>query len=345
MSEFLNELRDSATQVVDGAGTPASEETTWPLIVELGWLLTAVPEDIDGLGLGIREVTAVHTELGRGLVEAPFLPAMLAMEALSHSDLGDRAERIATIAAGECATASLAESALNVAGGKLSGTQVAVQSADNATQVLVWTQAQDCVALVALDAAGVSVTRRETWDVTRRLFDVAFDNVALDQQQVLAEGAAATALVQRLRTVRDFGIAADSLGGGVELLERTVEYLKTRQQFGRPLALFQALKHRCADMKTLLAGAEALLLDSVGRVYDDIGSADAGQRATRCKYLACSAFAAVAEDALQLHGGIGMATEHECHLFLKRAMLNEQLGDGPESGADAIAAGFLAARS
>lgn len=343
MSEFLIELQDSARQVVEGAGTPAREETTWPLIVELGWLLTAVPEDIDGLGLGIQEVTAVHTELGRGLVEAPFLPAMLAIEALAHSGLADKAERIAAIAGGECASAALTDAALTIAGGSLSGTQSAVQSADNASQVLVWTQAQDCVLLVALDQPGVTVTRRETWDITRRFFDVTFEGVAVDSQCVLAEGDAAKALIARLCTVRDFGLAADALGGGMELLERTVEYLGTRQQFGRPLALFQALKHRCADAKTLLAGAEALLLDSVSRVGDDLAGDDARRRANRCKYLACAAFAEVAEDALQLHGGIGMATEHECHLFLKRAMLNEQLGGGPEREADAIADGFIAA--
>ncbi len=342
MSEFLNELRDSAKQVVDGSSLPAKEDTTWPIIVELGWLLTAVPEDVDGLGLGIQEVTALHMELGRGLVEAPFITAMMAVEALSHSELGDKAERIATIAGGECATASLAESGVALTQGKLSGDLTAVLSADTASQLLVWTHEQDCVALIALEQPNVTVTARETWDITRRLFDVELNDVDLEQETVLATGEAAEELIARLKNVRDLALASDALGGGLSLLERTVEYLNTRQQFSRPLALFQALKHRCADMKTLLAGAEALLLDGVARIGDDLASEAATLTARKCKHLACDAFSNVAEEALQLHGGIGMATEHECHLFLKRAMLNEHLGGSVDSYPDFVADQFLA---
>jgi len=346
MSEYLNELQDSARQVVDGAGTPASEETTWPLLVELGWLLTMVPEELDGLGLGIQEACALHTELGRGLAEVPLLSTMLAIEALSQSDLGDKAERIANIAAGECITASLTASGISLGESRtLSGLQLAVPSADKASQILVWTQASDCVVLVGLDQAGVQVTRHESWDTTRRLFDIQLQDVALEQQLVLAEGAAAASLITRLETVRDFSLAADSLGSGTALLEQTVEYLTTRQQFGRPLALFQALKHRCADMKMLLAGAEALLINSLGSIDENLAVPGAQLKAKKVKYLACSAFMNVAEEALQLHGGIGMASEHPCHLYLKRAMLNEHLGDNEDSYVAAIADSFLSANS
>ena len=102
----------------------------------------------------------------------------------------------------------------------------------------------------------------------------------------------------------------------------TVEYLQTRRQFGRPLALFQALKHRCADLKASVTAAEALLSDSLDR-------ASSGQDAAvamGAKQFACSVYTRVAEEAIQLHGGIGMTAEHPCHLFLKRAQLNEQLG-------------------
>mgnify|MGYP006107267309 CR=1 FL=1 len=340
MSEYLNELRESARQVIDGSDTPALEATTWPLMVELGWLLTTVPETLDGLGLGIQEACALHTELGRGLSESPFLPAMLAIEALSHSEFAEKADWIATIAGGQCVTASLVTSTISLESSRLSGLQLAVLSADNASHVLVWTQAADCVALVALDQPGVTVTLREAWDTTRRLFDVRLD-VPLEQQLVLAQGNAAARLIARLETVRDFSLAADSLGAGAALLDTTVEHLQTRHQFGRPLALFQSLKHRCADMKCLLAGAEALLADSLIQVGDDLASADARLRAQKAKYLACSAFSDVAEDALQLHGGIGMASEHPCHLYLKRAMLSEHLGDAEDSYLTAIADSLL----
>lgn len=347
MSEYLNELRDSARQVIDGTEAPASEATVWPLTVELGWLLTTVPEQLDGLGMGIQEVCALHSELGRGLVEAPFLTASLVVDALCQSDLDNKAELVARFAMGECATCSLTvpSVATDNSGETLSGLQSAVLSADTASHVLVWTGERDCVALVALEQPGVTVTRRETWDVTRRLFDVDFDQVDLSQETVLAEGDAAETLIARIETARDFALAADAIGGGTALLEQTVEYLNTRKQFGRPLALFQALKHRCADMKTLLAGAEALLADSLIRVGDDLASDAAIVQARKVKYLACSAFAQVAEEALQLHGGIGMAVEHPCHLYLKRAMLNEQLGEAEDDYPAYIANEFLSAQA
>ena len=100
----------------------------------------------------------------------------------------------------------------------------------------------------------------------RRLFDLHFADVLLEEKFTLARGTAAQALTARLATQRDFALAAEAVGGANALLELTVQYLGTRNQFGRPLALFQALKHRCADLKALIAGAEALLLDSLGRI-------------------------------------------------------------------------------
>jgi len=114
-----------------------------------------------------------------------------------------------------------------------------------------------------------------------------------------------------------------------------VDYLGTREQFGRPLALFQALKHRCADLKTRTEAARALLLDSLDRLQAQGARALAGEEAGRAgraaRLLACDAYAVVAEEAVQLHGGIAMSEEHDCHLFFKRAMLNEHLGRAPAS--------------
>jgi alkylation response protein AidB-like acyl-CoA dehydrogenase len=185
---------------------------------------------------------------------------------------------------------------------------------------------------VPVNTAGVNIVARPTWDQTRRLFDVQFNNVALDKKLTLASGPAAKSLSQRLSTLRDFGLAADAVGGAAAILAMTVEYLQTRQQFGRPLALSQALKHRCADLKALVEAADALLHDNLAKISANFGAADSADDAENkgkaAKRLACSAFATIAEEALQLHGGIGMTEEHDCHLFLKRALLNDQLGHG-----------------
>ena len=140
----------------------------------------------------------------------------------------------------------------------------------------------------------------------------------------LARGVLAASACTALATHLHFAIAADCVGAAGALLEQTVEHLKTRRQFDRPLASFQALKHRCADLKVTIQAAEALLADYLSRLE----GAPWGERlalARAAKSIASSAFRSVAEEAMQLHGGMSMSAEHNCHLFLKRALLNEQL--------------------
>lgn len=316
MSEMHNELRDSARQVVNGLGAPLGEQASWTQVVELGWLLTAVPEDLGGLGLGLDGACILHAELGRGVAGGPFLPAMLALDAVCASAIADKAAWIEKLTTSFCVTAPLADAPLFMMDGALSGTASAVQSANDAAHILIC--APDHVVLAPLPAA--KLTSRPTWDETRRLFDVRFDGVKIDDALVLARGDAAHALSQRLAAHRDFALAADSVGGAAALLELTVDYLKTRRQFGRPLALFQALKHRCADLKSQVSAAEALLLDQLAR-------GDASPlAAAKAKQLAASVYAWMGEEAIQLHGGIAMTAEHVCHRYVKRALLNEHLG-------------------
>lgn len=326
-NEFLAELRESARQVVAGEGLAANEDKLWSLISELGWLLTSVPEELDGLGQGLPGTCLLHEELGRGLSTAPFIPAQIAIDAICASELENKSAWLERLASGELVTAPLVDPELDVREtGAVSGTVSAVQSADRAQYLLLWVQEPACVFLLPCDHPGVELEQRRTWDVTRRLFDVRLSDVELDDSLVLARGPNAIELISRIQTTLDFALAADSVGGASALLELTVEHLQTRTQFGRPLALFQSLKHRCADLKMQLAAADALLQQNLAHVGESVDSTMARLAATKAKYLACTVFAKVAEEALQLHGGIGMAVEHSCHLFLKRAMLNEHLG-------------------
>ncbi|PTU30127.1 acyl-CoA dehydrogenase family protein [Stenotrophobium rhamnosiphilum] len=324
----LIELRDSARQVLSGLGLAVNEEKVWPIVTDLGWLLVGVPETLGGLEQGVTGSCAFHAELGRSLAAAPYAAATIAIDAICHSTLANQQSLIERFATGEIVTASLAESAVAIASNKVTGTMTAVPSADKASHVLVCVENSELVALLSLNQPGVEITARQTWDTTRRLFDVRFADVALDETLTLASGADAKTLSSRISTLRDFALAADAVGGAEALLEMTVEYLKTRKQFGRPLALFQALKHRCADLKMLISSAEALLNDSLSRVGNQLDGAQAVAMGKAAKYLACSVYARVAEESLQLHGGIGMTSEYPCHLYLKRALLNEHLGSG-----------------
>ena len=347
MNADLIELQQSVRQVLAGRTVSADEHGTWSLLVELGWLLAGVSAELGGLGQGLAGACVLQIELGRRLATVPFLPAALALDAVCQSALADREQWVERLTAGQYVAAPLAESAFDLeqasdGTARLTGLAAGVQSADRASHALVWTSAGDCVALAPLDRAGVTIVARPTWDATHRLFDLRFTGMELDGALVLARGTVAQALVRRLVTLRDLGLAADAVGGANALLDLTVEHLQVRRQFGRPLALFQALKHRCADLKTLIAAAEALLLDTLGRLGDAIADAEDELKGKTAKYLASSTYAKVAEEALQLHGGIGMASEHQCHLFLKRALLNEHLGRKDERYALDIADSLLA---
>lgn len=337
MSFELSELQDSARRVVDNAGIASNETEFWTQITELGWLMVAVPESLSGLDAGVQGACAIHTELGRGLSTAPYLPAMLAVEAICKSNVIDQNAWLERVFGGNLITASLSECCIDLEDGKLQGTAIGVQSADNATHVLLWSSKQDVVVLVDLQQPGVTTTSKPTWDQTRRLFDVDLEDVALGEHIVLAEGTAAKAMIRQLLSLRDFYLAADTIGGAQAMLDVTVEHLQTRIQFKRPLALFQALKHRCADMKASIVAAEAMLYDALRKIDGDLESGDCSTKAMGAKMFCTNMFTQVAEDCLQLHGGIGMADEHPCHLFLKRALLSEQLCGSATSNAIQIA--------
>lgn len=347
MNAELIELRDSARQVLAAqglaGGLAAAEDKSWAQVHELGWLLVAVPEDLGGLGQGLAGAAAFHAEFGRSLGSSRYLAAMLAIDAIGQSDIADRAGWIERLSTRDFATAALAGSALRLGddGARLHGTVQAVVSADAASHLLVGTADERWIGLLPLRQPGIDCVSRPTWDETRRLFDVRIDNAAAETALVLARGDAAVRLNRRLAVQRDFALAADAVGGADALLQMTIDYLQTRRQFGRPLALFQALKHRCADLKAQVLAAEALLADSLSRAGDALDTAAAATLGRGAKSLACTNFARVAEEALQLHGGIGMTAEHACHRFLKRALLNEHLGRDTERYALDIADALL----
>ena len=316
----LGELRDAASKAFPADQLRPARDAAWQLAAEMGWLMMPVAEEAGGLGLGRDASATILCEMGRVLGTAPLIPALLTVQALGDaSDLADQQGWIERACAGEYIAMNLDRATISLgAGDVLDATLPAIPDADMASHTLVF--GPDFCALVPLDAPGVNVTERPLWDESRRLFDVTVSGHAIAPDMFLARGAAATAIGDRLRSGLLLTVAADSLGGAAACLDMTVEYLKTRRQFDRPLAMFQALKHRCADFKIELGAAEALFWSRAGdesATTTDIGAA---------KVLACDVFRKIAEEAIQLHGGIGLTDEHNCHLFMKRAMLNLQLG-------------------
>lgn len=297
------ELRDSARKAFGDAPLGCDAEASWSRLTEMGWFMMTVPEELGGLGLGSEATAVIHYELGRALVPGHAIAQMLVVEALSLSGQQDLLD---SAMAGEPMTTSLA---MPGDGDVIT----AVPSADIARFVLI--DRQDGLRLIALDRC--DIIAQPTWDETRRLFDVRVP--AAETGLLIAQGDAAATLRLRLQARLLLALSADSLGGAEAALAMTVDYLKTRRQFDRPLAMFQALKHRVADLKIAHSAAEALLWD---RTTGARSLAEMGALKAHCT----AAYRLIAEDVVQLHGGIGLTQEYPCHLFLKRAMLNCALG-------------------
>ncbi len=331
----LNELRDAVQKAFPADKLAAPRDAAWSLVAEQGWLMIGLPEDQGGLGLGRDAAVAIHFELGRVLAAAPLIPALLALEGIAAStSLADREGWIERICGGEYVPLNMLPGTVEDVGGTLSGRLSGFFEADMADHVLAGIAGQ--YLLIPTDAPGVSLIKRDLWDESRSLFDIELTGYRPDPALLVAEGETVKALHDRISPLAQLAIAADSLGGANAALEMTVEYLKTRRQFDRPIAMFQALKHRCADLKTHIAAAEALLWQRAGQL--DASIADLGV----AKALANECYMSTTEEAIQLHGGIGLTNEHNCHLFMKRAMLNAQLSGGGDHWREAAGRQALA---
>jgi alkylation response protein AidB-like acyl-CoA dehydrogenase len=302
----------------------------WSEMAALGGLGLAIPEAHGGLGQGIGELGVLYEELGRALSRVPVMGVLLAAQAVAAAGRPDQQARwLPALAAGRLIATVALPSEPRAPGpvidedARANGTVADVVFAGAMDLLFIPVRRLDggrALLAVSQSEPGVVVERRSAIDLTRDLGDVVLRDVAAagDHLIELSE--------QQWTDLLDhagLALAADSIGGAARILERTVAYMQTRVQFDRPIGSFQALKHRAASWKVLLEAAGALVRHAAER----LASGDAGRSAaaSAAKFYACDAFAAIAGDSVQLHGGIGFTWEHECHLFLKRAKLNQVL--------------------
>lgn len=317
MSIEREELHEAARKSFANATGQNDPSRIWQQLLEMGWMGISVPERLGGLGLDDEAEAVVHFELGRILGPAMVTAHMSSLRALAA---GEQSELLSQGLIGKRFTTSLMFDAAEEEGGLISGELAAVPDADSADYFLIAAGERIVVLPAGLVQLKVSPTR--LWDTTRNLSCVTLDRVPLTDGLIIASGSAAYELWDSVNGHIMRALAADSLGGTQAVLEMTVDYLKVREQFGRPLATFQALKHRCADLHTALCEAEALFWRDMVMARDETGVNGFGS----AKAAISDVYADVAEEAIQLHGGIGLTQEHGCHLFLKRAFLNAALG-------------------
>ena len=334
-SEVEQELRANVRALL-AARSPQSEvlartESEQPvdtglwraLAEELGVTGLAVPEKWGGAGASWRETAVVLEELGRAVAPVPYFgSSVLATAALLA--LGD-GELLPPVAAGErvaalvvsfaTAPGSAFPAAIAAHGGRLDGAVGRIADARTADLLLVPARdAGGVPALYAVDAAAAEVTDVVSLDMTRPLADL---RLTAAPGRLLASGPAAERALEAALTTGAALLASEQLGVAEWALETTLAYVKVRHQFGRPVGSFQAVKHRLADLWVAVAQLRAVARNAADAVAS--GSPDAPVAAAVAQAFASQVAVTAAEEAVQLHGGIGFTWEHPAHLYLKRA--------------------------
>ncbi|ONH31065.1 acyl-CoA dehydrogenase family protein [Pseudofrankia asymbiotica] len=322
-----------------GDGHPAE---LWKAFAEQGWLAVLVPEENDGIGLGLLDAQVLARAFGTGAVPGPWLPTVLAGEAVRLA--GSPAQRAAVLgplAAGELvATVALRapggsfdQSGVGVTadagpgGARLTGTASPVEYAGVARTAVVAAKEPDGgIGLYLVDPASpsVTVTALDTYDGTTRLGGLVLDGAT--GERLPESNAAVLAELNRRGAVLT---AADLVGIARAALTRTIEYDKTRVQFGRPVGGFQVIKHTLADLHVGVLMAEHAVLYAAHAVDAELPDAELAVAVAKAK--AGDAAQRATAAMIQYHGGIGYTWEHEAHFFYKRAKrLVATFGDAGE---------------
>jgi len=299
------------------------DKELWARLAELGVTGLTVDEKHGGAGAGHVELAVVAEELGRALAPVPFVAVTLAATALSAAEGAD--DLLARIAGGEAvatvAGAGVSDGAPTATqsggGWTLEGTANLVLDGQHADHVIVLTGGRTFA--VDATASGLTRTALDSADPTRSFARLDFAGTPATVLNGDASGA--------VRRAAALTMAAEQAGGTAHCVETTVEYAKIRMQFGRPIGSFQAVKHALADMYSESEQAVAALRFAAWAADEDPDEAD---NAASLAKIACSeAYAHVAAQTIQLHGGIGFTWEHDAHLYFKRARADNALFGDP----------------
>ncbi|MFZ2173460.1 MAG: acyl-CoA dehydrogenase family protein [Rhodococcus sp. (in: high G+C Gram-positive bacteria)] len=331
----LRRLRDDAV---------GFEADYWRRGAELGWTSLLVGEGSGGGSIsdvGLTDLTLVAHEFGRRAAPGPLIPtnivaAMLDTQMLDHSETDAHGEVLAALLAGTSTAAwCFAEPRPNTRTGVppleirvegsevvVNGTKRPVEAALTADVLLVTGHTGDNVTqvLVPSSASGVRVRPLQSVDLTRRFAVVEFDDVRLPVTALVGRAGEAAGDVERARQLALVISCAESVGAMQAAFDMTLEWAFDRYSFGRPLASYQELKHRFADMKTWLEASHAITDLAAAAVA--AGSTEAAELTSAAKAYVGEYGAELLQDCVQIHGGIGLTFEHDIHLFLRRTVAN-----------------------
>lgn len=311
-------------------------------LAEMGWTGLIVPEAFGGLGLSLLDLVVLAEEMGRAAMPGPFFSSsILATLALARGAAAHKKAWLPKIASGTAigALAFLEESdrldAAGIAttcketrsGYRIDGRKLFVTDAHVADFLVVAARGRGkdeagvCLLLVARDAPGLTVTPLHSIDQTRRPCEVVFDAVEVPAAALIVGPEKGWKVLRQVMDAACIVLAADSLGGSEKSLEMAVEYSKVRQQFGRPIGSFQAVKHMAAETVSEIEPARSLVWYAAYAFDND--PKDAPRAAALAKARLSDVYTRATNRAVQIHGGIGFTWEHDMHLWFKRAKYNE----------------------
>jgi alkylation response protein AidB-like acyl-CoA dehydrogenase len=332
---------------IDGKST--LDQSLWSQAADLGWMAVALPENAGGLGLGPVGLNVLHYELGRRAAPGPYVSTLSVGQWLAEIGSEEQQNQfLSLIGSGELTAAVPtvigSGTPLTLQGSSLSGRIDVLGSPDAGLVVLPVGSGGtiEAWALLQPDGTSASLRRRDFWDRTREVCSLECTGAAIVALLPDRDGSVG----RRLRRHVGLALAADSLGGAANISHQTIEYLKTRIQFEKPIASFQAIKHRAADQVIGIAAQRYVVEQAVESALKD--SPDADFWSAVAKAGATKAFAFVAGDCIQLHGGVGHTWEFDPHIYAKRARLNEALASDNrvmlDFGAEALASATKAGR-
>jgi acyl-CoA dehydrogenase len=330
----------------DADSVDAFDRGTWKAMVDLGWAGIPWPEEYGGLAFGYKGLGVVTEETGRTLTASPlFATVWLAGTAVN---LGGSAQQkgalLPAIAAGELLmTVALEEShrhqpygvatTAQASGGGyvINGSKTFVLDGNSADKLIVVARTsgkpgdRDGLSLFIVDrtAPGVAVKRTKMTD-SRNAANIDFKDVQVDAGALLGQKDRGADVLDPTLDIARIGLTAEMLGSLQECFERTVQYLKEREQFGVKIGTFQALKHRAADMFCEVELSKSCVLEALTALDEARDRTEIAKLASLAKAKVGDTYHRVSREGIQMHGGIGMTDEFDIGFFIKRAAVAEQ---------------------
>jgi alkylation response protein AidB-like acyl-CoA dehydrogenase len=310
-------------------------DAIWNKLVEQGWTGLTFSEEDGGLGLSTVELVIAFEEMGRALVPGAFLSTVALAGSLIEKACSPeyRSARLHAICEGQSkATVALLEesaswdpnaarlSATTADGGyKLSGKKLFVSDASVADLIITAASAGSELVLAFVDARapGVRITPMPAVDATRLLCSVEFNDVTVKAEDVMSDSAKAVAALDHALDVATLASSAEMVGGMQWLLDASVEYAKTRKQFGKPIGQFQAVQHHCANMLLMTESARSAVYYAAWVMSDDPQLAPLA--VSMAKAYASDGCREAGNLAIQVHGGVGFTWDENIHFYYKRA--------------------------